>query len=383
MANTHTAWFPKLLAQGLVALRQQAVAPRFVNRGYEKEGGQVGSTVTIPVPSAISAAAVTPGPTQPANSDLTSTSKTIVLDQWYEARFYLSDKDKLQVVANQIPVQASEAIKSLANNVDSAILAHYKNFHGASGTPGTTPFASDLSEFLAGRKNLTNQLSDVSPRFSLIDADAEANALGLRAFQDASFRGDRDGILNGNIGFKLGSEWAVDQNIPFHTEAQAGTALVDDGTGYAVGIKTVHMDGFTTKPAKGDRFTLNQAASTDSQSYTVVSSTTLAGTDSDVTFEPGLKVALASGDDSSAVDFVGDYRANIMAHRDAIAFVNRPLLSSNDISDGGRAMGTVDPVSGLALRLEIVRGYKQIMYSFDVLYGSNLVRGEFGNVLYG
>ncbi len=381
MANSHSVWFPKLLAQGHMSLRQNAVAPRFVNRAYETEGGQIGSTITIPVPSAISAAAVTPGPTQPANSDLTSTSKTISLASWFEARFYLSDKDKLEIVKNQIPVQASEAVKALANNIDTAIIAGYKKFHGASGVAGTTPFASDLTEFLSGRKNLTNQLADVDPRFALIDADAEANALGLRAFQDASFRGDRDGILNGNIGFKLGSEWAVDQNIPTHSETQAGTALIDFGSGYAVGVTTIHMDGFTTKPEAGDRFTLNGAAS-DSQVYVVASSTTLVGTDSDVTFQPPLKVLLASGDDSTAVDFAGDYVANLMAHRDAIAFVNRPLIDSDD--EGlARAMSTVDPVSGLGLRLEIVRGYKQVMYSFDVLYGTDVPRPEFGNVLYG
>ncbi len=381
MANSHSVWFPKLLAQGFMALRQNAVAPRFVNRAFENEGGQVGSTITIPVPSSISAAAVTPGPTQPANTDLTSTSKTISLASWFEARFYLSDKDKLEIVKNQIPVQASEAVKALANNIDTAIIAGYKKFHGASGTPLTTPFASDLSEFLSGRKNLTNQLADVTPRFALIDADAEANALGLRAFQDASFRGDRDGILNGNIGFKLGSEWAVDQNIPTHVEAQAGTALIDDADGVIVGATMIHMDGFTTKPEAGDRFTLN-GATADTQSYTVVSTTALAGTDSDVTFQPPLKVALVAGDDSSAVDFVGNYVANLQAHRDAIAFVNRPLQDSDD--EGlARAMSSVDPVSGLGLRLEIVRGYKQVMYSFDVLYGTDVPRPEFGNVLYG
>jgi len=381
MANSHSVWFPKLLAQGLLELRQNAVAPRFVNRGFEREGGQIGSTITIPVPSAITAAAVTPGPTQPANTDLTSTSKTIVLDQWFEARFYLSDKDKLEVSKNQFPVQAGSAIKALANNIDVAVIAGYKKFHGWNGVGGTTPFAADLTEFLDGRKNLTNQLADASPRFALIDADAEANALGLRAFQDASFRGDADGILNGNIGFKLGSFWAVDQNIGTHVEAQAGTALIDDADGEVVGVTLLHMDGFTTKPEAGDRFTLN-GATADTQVYTVVSSTALAGTDSDITFQPPLKVATVAGDDSSAVDFKGNYVYNLMAHRDAIAFVNRPLLDSDD--EGlARAMSTIDSVSGLALRLEIVRGYKQVMYSFDVLYGTDVPRPEFGNVLAG
>lgn len=382
MANSHSAWFPKLLAKGLLALRQNAITPRYVNRAYEREGGQVGSTITIPVSSAIAAAAVTPGPTQPANTDLTSTSKTIALDQWYEARFYLSDKDKLEIARpNFMPSQASEAIKALANNIDSAILAKYAVAQGWGGVGGTTPFATDLSEFLDVRKSLNNLLAPPSPRFVIIDADAEANALGLRAFQDASFRGDTSGLLQGDIGFKLGSQWAMNQNVPFHTESQAGTALLDFGGGYAVGTTTVHMDGFTTKPEAGDRFTFN-GATADSQVYTVTSSTALAGTDSDVTFTPGLKVALAAGDDSTAITFKGSYRANVAAHKDAIAFVNRPLAESDD--EGlGRFMSEVDPISGVALRLEVIRGYKQTMYSFDVLYGIDVPRPEFLGILAG
>lgn len=369
MANTHSPWFPKLLAQGFMALRQNAVAPRYVNRAYEREGGQVGSTITIPVPSAITAAAVTPGPTQPANVDLTSTSKTISLDQWYEARFYLSDKDKLEVARGFMPTQASEAIKAIANNIDSAILANYVSVYGHAGTGGTDPFATDLSEFLTARKNLANQLAPLSPRFCLINPDAEANALGLRAFQDASF-GAGTVLREGDIGRKLGADWAMDQNIPDHTAGSASGATC----ALTAGNTTATLDSAGTgNILAGDAVTIagNQ--------YAVVTGDTDVSDGGTIVLDHAPAANAVSG---TAITVAASGAVNIVAHRDAFAFVNRPLAESDD--EGlGRFMSNVDPVSGIALRLEVIRGYKQTIYSFDVLYGTALPRPEYASRLLG
>lgn len=85
MANTLTTVIPQLLAQGLLALRQNAVMPRLVNRSYSVDAAQKGSVVNIPIPSAVTAAAVTAAITVPANADQTPTQAQITLNQWYEA----------------------------------------------------------------------------------------------------------------------------------------------------------------------------------------------------------------------------------------------------------------------------------------------------------
>ncbi len=85
VGNSLTEVVPQLLAQGLLALRQNAVMPRLVNRGYEATAGERGSTIDIPIPSAITAAEVSPANYPPSTSGVTPTSVSLALDQWYEA----------------------------------------------------------------------------------------------------------------------------------------------------------------------------------------------------------------------------------------------------------------------------------------------------------
>ncbi len=371
--NNLTAILPKLLAQGLLTLRQRAIMPRLVNRSYDLRPGTKGSTVDVPIPSAITAVAVTPAATPPSTEGITPTSVAITCDQHFEAPFQLSDTDLEKCMDGVIPMQAAEAIKALANNVDSAILSLYKKVYSCAGTPGVTPFGSDLSAFLAANQILDDQLADTDPRMCVINAAAKANALGLRALQDASYRGTTDGIVRGLIGEVLGASWYMDQNVLLHTKgaATAGTIALDASTLRPVGTKTLHIDGFSTKPSGGDLFTI----AGDSQTYVVTGATDLSGTDCDVSFEPGLRIGIPAVDGNEVVTFINSHRANLMMHRDAFAFANRPMETSAALGLG-HFMSAVDEVSGLVLRLEISREFKRTRFSYDILYGVQAVRPE-------
>lgn len=87
----------------------------------------------------------------------------------------------------------------------------------------------------------------------------------------------------------------------FYPLIAAGASLLDDSIARPLGTTVLHMDGFTTKPGAGDLFTI----AGDAQVYQVISSTVLVGTDSDVTFQPGLKVAIPAADGNEVVTFSG------------------------------------------------------------------------------
>lgn len=371
-----------LAVMGLKTLRENIVLARVVNHQYEGEitAQRKNATVNVVVPSAVAVADVTAAATYPATTAVTPTVIPVTLSQHKEAAFDVTDFDLQRVDQGIIPMQASEAVKALANTIDAYLFSLCK-FYGWGGASGTTPFATDLTAFLDARKAAANQLMPMDNRFAIINPDAEANALGLRAFQDASFRGDTAGIVSGQIGTKLGALWAMSQNVPLHTTgaATAGTIALDDSVARAVGLKVLHMDGFSVKPSAGDVFTI----AGDTQTYVVTSATTLAGTDSDVSFEPGLKVAIPAVDGNEVVTFKSSFRKNLLFHRDALAFAMAPMEDSN-IGQGMVAMQSiVDPVSGLSLRLELTRQYKQWRMSFDAIYGGALVRPEFGAIIAG
>ncbi|CAK7079588.1 MAG: P22 phage major capsid protein family protein [Bilophila wadsworthia] len=296
----------KLLAQGLLALRGTCVMPRLVNSDYSNLAAQQGASIDVPIPSAIKAQAVTPGATSQDTGDISPVSATIKLDRWMEAPFYLTDKDLMEANRGVIPMQASEAVKAIANDVNATLLGLGRKFYGMVGTPGTTPF-STVVDATNARKVLNRQLAPVNDRRIVLDPDAEAAALGLSGFADVSKSGDARPIIDGTIGRKYGFDWAMDQQVPsFEASVMTEGALTVNGAN-----------------------------------------------------EAGAQVV------------------SLAFHRDAIAFATRPLMdSANGL--GNLTQSAVDPVSGLSLRLEVSREHKRTRFSYDILYGADVVRRELG-----
>ena len=301
----------KLLAQGLLALRGTCVMPRLVNSDYSNLAAQQGASIDVPIPSAIKAQAVTPGATSQDTGDISPVSATIKLDRWMEAPFYLTDKDLMEANRGVIPMQASEAVKAIANDVNATLLGLGRKFYGMVGTPGTTPF-STVVDATNARKVLNRQLAPVNDRRIVLDPDAEAAAQVVslaKATNVASLK-------------------------------------------------------------EGDILTI----AGDAQTYVVTEAVSLAVGNTAVKIYPGLARPTTG---SEAVTVSGSHVMNLAFHRDAIAFATRPLMdSANGL--GNLIQSAVDPVSGLSLRLEVSREHKRTRFSYDILYGADVVRRELG-----
>ncbi len=373
MANTVTNVLPKLLAQGLLALRQNAVMTRLINTDYQNLASQKGAVINIPIPSAIAARDVTPANAMAANVDFAPTAAAVTLDFWKEAPFQMSDKDVEECMSGVIPMQASEAIKSLANAVDQFIIAKHVGIYGSVGTAGTTPFNTSLTVAGQARTLLNKQLAPITDRRGVIDADAEQNFLLNTNILQADQRGDQGGIVNGTIGTKLGVAWYMDQNITGQAYTP-GTAWItgwtSDGSG-AVGASTLAVVFTNSGTVKiGDVFTLGTLA----QQYVITANTTaVTSTTMNISFYPALVSAVATASVLTIGAGATAYVPNLVFHRDAFAWASRPL---SGIAGVGDFASVVDPITGIALRLELSRQYKQTTFSYDILGGANLIRRE-------
>lgn len=374
-ANTLTAVTPQILAKGLMALREECVMPAVVNSDYSTDAKRQGETITIDIPSAIAAQDVTPGRTPPDDAGIQPTTATITLDQWKEAPFFMSDKDLQNVKAGVISNQMTEAVRSLANAVNQNIFGNYNGIYGYNGTAATTPFASDTSDATAARRNLNVQLAHKAPRYFVLDPDAEANALNLRGFNDVNFAASAQDIRDGKLTQKYGFGWLMDQDVPTHTAgALGGTPVVATG-GATAGDTSISVSGggAAGTALQGDIITF----AGHTQTYVVTADATLDGSGvGTLTISPGLQVDVAA---TVVITQKASHVCNLAFHRDAFGFASRILDDPNIAGLGSIIETAIDPVSGLALRLEVTRQHKRVRWAFDILYGSALVRAALAN----
>ena len=383
--NVLTNYIVPLLAMGLKSLRERSVLPQIVNHAYDAAPGAKFSTVQINVPSAITAVDVTPGHVAPDTGAISPTVINMQVDRWKEAAFTLTDADLLKVDNNIIPAVADEAIKALSEAVETDLWSRLLGVPYVSGTSGTTPFATDLSAYTNARKAMNKRRVPKTPRFALIDPDAEANAILLRAFQDAGWRGDTGGIIEGEIGQKIGATWLASNFVPTRTSTvlTAGAATVNGVNAVAAaGVQQTLSIAKATNAAplvQGDVITI--ATGPAAGDYVVDTAVSLIVGNTTVNISPTLRGATAGGE---VISLRATFVSNVLFHRDALGFVTRPLSES---APQGKSLGIfesiVDPISGLTLRLELTREYKQDRFSYDILWGSALVRKEFAQIMAG
>tara|TARA_Y100000361_G_C11154906_1_gene343478 strand:- start:925 stop:2064 length:1140 start_codon:yes stop_codon:yes gene_type:complete len=373
MANTITNILPKILARGLLALREQAVMPRLVNLDYSNESAQKGDTIDVPIPSSLTVSDTVPSNVLEAPADSAPTKVQISLNNWKKVNFHLTDKQLVDIDKNEhfIPMQMSEAVRALSNQINLTVLQEFKGVYGFVGTAGTTPFGSNVTDATNARKVLNQQLCPRDNRRMVLDFDAEANALALAEFQRVNESGDLNVKREGEIGRKFGFDIFTDDQIVTHTAGGSGTPLVNGAL--AVGDTSVAIDGMsgTSGFVVGDVVTFAGHA----QTYAITVAPTASSGAQTVTVSPAIKAIVA---DNASVTKKASHAVNLAFHRDAFALAMRPLTSETaGDAYGNNIVSMTDPVTGLSMRLEVYRQYKQVVYELDALWGVKLIRPEY------
>ena len=374
MANNLSALMGVILARGLMVLRSKCVMPRLVYSDFSTEMAQKGDSINFALPGSRSVYDVTPGAisgvAEPSNEQRVS----LLLNHWKGANFALTDKEAGEINASLsfIPRRVQEAFEALAIYINTTVFAEYKGVYSFVGASGTAPFSASTTELLAANEILAYAKAPTENRRCVIDPVAESNAMALPQFYNVNQSASDSVALNGQIGRRLGYDFYTDPQVPLHAAGTAAGFVVAQTT-HAIGDTQVTVSTGTGTFNVGDIFTV----AGDFQTYSVTSQvgTTL-------NYAPAAKTAFAN---LAAITPKGTHQVNLAFHRDAIAMAFRaPGQALKEFlaeqgAQGGEVLGSltlVDEVTGVPVRLEMVRQYKQIFFEVDVLFGTKILRPE-------
>lgn len=385
---------PTIIAkEALVQLDNALVMGNNVHRDYETEFTEqkIGSSVTIRKPVQFS---VSDG----ATLDLQDTqegSLTLSVDKRKHVAFDFPSVDLTLKIDMFSERYIKPAMIQLANQVDSDLLALYKQVPNWVGTAGQT----------------INSFSDWSVGLERLDEFAvpnDGNRVGMVTPTDYyglanSFTGSyveriaAGAIEKAKLPMIGGSDVWMAQNVQTHTVgAHGGTPLIrgaSQSTTYASSLTTDTMDlvtdGWTTNSGlkEGDVFTISgvyavnpitkatlnfprqfRIVSNVTTNVSAASATTISISPAIITSGPYQNVSAAPANDT-AITMIGTastgYRQNMVFHKNAFALVTVPLKAP------ASAKSSRQSYKGLSVRY--VTDYDitndREIYRFDVLYG--------------
>lgn len=313
-----------------------------------------------------------PSMTIPEGTDQTVDNKTMTVSQYASVQIPWTGED-IKHVNNGSGFetiygdQIKQAMRAIVNTIEVYVAtAAYKGSSRATGTAGTTPFASNHNTIAQVRQILVDNGCPANDGMLtlVINSLAGTNLRNLANLQKANEAGGTQLLRQGTLLDLQGLMIKESAGVVTHT-AGAGTGYdINNGSGEAVGQTTLTLDGGTVNTTgikAGDVVTF----AGDTNKYVVM--TGLTATSGDIVInDPGLLVAAA---DATEMTIGSSYTANLAFHKSAIELaVRAPALPAG--GDVASDMMTVqDPWSGLVFDIAMYKGYMKTMIEVRCLYG--------------
>ncbi len=352
MSNTFLT-AQQIARQALPVLRDNLVFPMLTYNDYADDFANVGDTIQIRKPPVYEAKEfIDTVETQ----DIVEDKVLVTMDKIADVSVEVTAKEmalSLESFSKQVIEPAAVAI---AEKINSDGLALYKDIPYAVGTPGTTP--GDLEDIAAARKVLNINRAPVSGRNAVWDPEADTAFSIIPAIVNAEKSGTTMALQEGAIGRVQGLDNYMSQSVHFHQVALEGSSLKTDGQ-VTEGSNVLNIKGTSLSGnlLKGDILTINGVQ------YAVAEDSAAAQSDkiANVTLTSALPL-LAS---DTEITLTSSHRANLAFHKNAFAFVTRPL----EMARGAESY--VTNFEGITLRVTFSydASTKKQMLSIDTLYG--------------
>jgi hypothetical protein len=370
MANTLGAYSPIFYAQEfLIHLRKNLGMASRVHRGFEAERNSfgMGETITIRKPSTFVAL---DAPSSSQNLDTQVVN--IVLNQWKEVKFELTDKERAFTNERIIAEHIDPASYATADTIDQSLVALSRDIPWVSDYGSAT----DHTVITAARKVMfDNQVPMDGMWHYMIDSTLEAGFLNASTVLVGTAPTATEGaLLRGSLGMRYGVEIFANQNVLSYTPGTASQAAGDKAgavnvaAGLAKGATSVVVSGFTGSETikAGDSFSI----AGNTQKYAVTADVTLSGGAGTLSFTPPTVQAYANSSVITLTTAANDaaHNVSLMFHRNAFALAMAQLPMD---LPGAEAFTASDPVTGLSVRAR--RFYdgnnSKLFMALDVLYG--------------
>ncbi len=371
MANTLGVYNPIFYAnEALINLEKALGIAGRVHMGFDEERRTFGrgDTINIRRPSTFT---VNNAPS--TAQDLETETVAMTLDQWKEVKFKLPDNEHAYTGDRIINEHIRPAAYALADNIDLALAALYKDIPWVLNSGASTLAVADVT---GARRTLFDNAVPMTEGMlhGMVSGKGESELLSLEAFSQFQGAGARgvETQLRGNIGTRYGIEHFANQNTQTHTPGTASTGTLAVNGATAKDATTINLDAgtLTGTVVPGDSFVI----AGNSQRYAVTNTVTASGNAlTGVTFTPALAAAAA---DNAVVtlDTEGTKTEQYVYHHRnafALAFARLPDFAQWENSLGAQVASVQDPVTGLAVRARIyyVGDSSEMHVALDVLYG--------------
>ncbi len=370
MASTITNLIPDAYAALAVVAQEPVGCLNAVLRSSTADRAAIGQSVRIPFSPDLTAADFTPAMALPSANELTYTNQAFTMTKQRRVKFTWSGEDAYAVnagpgIANLNQQNIAQAIRTLRNEMATSVTAA-ASVAGtrATGTAGTTPFASSINDANNIRKILADNGAPVGAGWNLVvDTSAGTNLRNLTILSQANTSGTTDtlrrGILlpisNGNI--------LEDSTIPTVTKGTGASYQLS--AALAVGDTTVAVDTGSGTILAGDVVTISN--------HKYVVATALSGGSFTIA-APGIREVVA---DNTAITINNNSVRNFACTPDAILLGTRlPEVGPQGADLAIMREVLTDPVSGISFELAVYPGDHMATYTISAVWGVKVINNR-------
>lgn len=353
-----------------------------VNGG--SEGVSAGGTVTsLRTTEPTLETSYTPAMTAPDAADITTAVETLTLGSYAGASIPLKGEQFAQL-ANTVGAELAlqqlykQAIRKMINTMEAAIGTAAKNAASrATGTAGTTPFASNFNTINSLRQILEDNgcIMDDGDLSLIINTAAGTNLRNLSQLTKVNEAGGDSLLRRGELLNISGFSIRTSAGVASHTKGTGASYLVNQ-TGLTNGSRAITVDTGTGTIVAGDIITF---ASGTGSGHNYVVNSALASNVVTIGY-PGLRGNIA---DNNAITVGNDYTANVGFHKSAIELAMRPPAQPPGGDAGKEIAVLVDEKTGLSFSARLYKGYGMNQIKLMAFYGIKVWKPEFVATLLG